>query len=99
MLYDEQGVWLVTQTVFTVWGMFLCFTFLNGCLRLLHSLSRLPVVLLTSQQQNQLNNQLDAVVGGGAPPASPNPAFVNQYGQTHTQITQIYNRTPSPKKV
>lgn len=50
-------VWLLTQVMFSMWGIFLCLTFLCGCLRLLRSIAKLPLVFLSKVDSSSYENK------------------------------------------
>ncbi|XP_023225784.1 uncharacterized protein LOC111626586 [Centruroides sculpturatus] len=50
-------VWLLTQVMFSIWGIFLCLTFLCGCLRLLRSIAKLPLVFLSKVDSSSYENK------------------------------------------
>ncbi|XP_022241230.1 uncharacterized protein LOC111085696 isoform X2 [Limulus polyphemus] len=50
-------VWLVTQALFTAWGVYLCTVFFCKCLILLRSLAKLPTVFLSRADSTSYDNK------------------------------------------
>lgn len=58
-MFDIKIIWILTQILFAFWGICLCLTFLFGCFRLLQRISRLPVVLLSSNKETTISETLN----------------------------------------
>ncbi|XP_076320424.1 uncharacterized protein LOC143230553 [Tachypleus tridentatus] len=86
-------VWLVTQVMFTVWGLYLCTAFLCKCFTLLRSLTELPVVFLSQTDwvgyENKGILQLNTLAKHSFPSPNRDPSSNRRKSSTFTPKIRI----------